>query len=101
LIPVARLQTVGIRELKNRLSEYLREVRLGTTVLVTDRGVVVAEIREPETRHGRTAESGLMASWVEQGRVRAPVSAKKPVGPTSVRLPEGVARSLLDQERGT
>jgi antitoxin (DNA-binding transcriptional repressor) of toxin-antitoxin stability system len=41
-----------VRELKARLSEYLRRVRDGETVLVTDHGVVVAELgppRRPET----------------------------------------------------
>lgn len=36
---------VGIRELRNRLSAYLREVRRGRRVLVTDRGRVFAELR--------------------------------------------------------
>jgi len=44
---------VGVRELKARLSEYLRRVRDGETVLVTDRGVVVAELGPPR----RPAES--------------------------------------------
>jgi len=44
------MKTVGVRELKNRLSEYLREVRRGESVLVTDRGEVVAEFSPP--RHG-------------------------------------------------
>jgi antitoxin (DNA-binding transcriptional repressor) of toxin-antitoxin stability system len=38
---------VGIRELKARLSHYLREVEKGEIVLVTDRGRVVAEVRTP------------------------------------------------------
>jgi antitoxin (DNA-binding transcriptional repressor) of toxin-antitoxin stability system len=41
------MKTVGVRELKNRLSEYLRQVRAGEGVLVTDRGEVVAEIGPP------------------------------------------------------
>ena len=41
------MKVVGIRELKNRLSEYIRLVRNGERVLVTDRGVIVAEIRQP------------------------------------------------------
>lgn len=41
------MKTVGIRELKNHLSEYLRKVRLGDSVLVTDRGEVVAEFSPP------------------------------------------------------
>ena len=36
-----------MRELKNRLSAYLREVAAGEVVLVTDRGRVVAELRRP------------------------------------------------------
>ena len=37
------MKTVGVRELKNRLSEYLRRVRAGEGVLVTDRGEIIAE----------------------------------------------------------
>ena len=46
------MKVVGIRELKNRLSEYIRLVRNGERVLVTDRGVIVAEIRQPEDASG-------------------------------------------------
>ena len=41
------MKTVGVRELKNRLSEYLRRARAGEGVLVTARGEVVAEIGPP------------------------------------------------------
>lgn len=44
------MKAVGIRELKNHLSEYIREVRSGESVLVTDRGEVVAEIGPPGHR---------------------------------------------------
>lgn len=44
---LARVKTVGVRELKNRLSEYIRQVRSGEAVLVTDRGHVVAELIAP------------------------------------------------------
>lgn len=37
--------TVGARELKTRLGTYLRLVREGATVVVTDRGRPVAELR--------------------------------------------------------
>ncbi|MBI5481763.1 MAG: type II toxin-antitoxin system prevent-host-death family antitoxin [Deltaproteobacteria bacterium] len=36
---------VGTKELKNRLSHYLRSVRDGERLYVTDRGRIVAEIR--------------------------------------------------------
>ena len=41
------MKSVGLRELKNRLSEYVREVRSGEDVVVTDRGEVVAQIIPP------------------------------------------------------
>jgi antitoxin (DNA-binding transcriptional repressor) of toxin-antitoxin stability system len=41
------MKTVGVRELKNRLSEYIRQVRSGEAILVTDRGQVVAELAAP------------------------------------------------------
>lgn len=38
------MQSVGIKTLKNRLSEYVRTATAGETVLVTCRGQVVAEL---------------------------------------------------------
>ncbi|MGH7576280.1 MAG: type II toxin-antitoxin system Phd/YefM family antitoxin [Longimicrobiales bacterium] len=37
----------GVREVRNRFSEYLRVVAEGETVLVTDRGRVVAQLAPP------------------------------------------------------
>ena len=41
--------SVGSRELKTRLGAYLRRVRRGATLVVTDRGEPVAELRPLET----------------------------------------------------
>ncbi len=46
------MKTVGLRELKNHLSEYVRHVRAGETVAVTDRGEVVAELVPPRRQEG-------------------------------------------------
>ena len=43
MTPVTKV--VGARELKTRLGSYLREVRGGRTIVVTDRGEPVAELR--------------------------------------------------------
>ena len=40
---------MGIKALKNNLSKYLRDVRSGETVWVTDRNEVIAEIHKPTT----------------------------------------------------
>ena len=41
------VKTVGVRALKNRLSEYLRMVHAGESLAVTNRGVVVARLVPP------------------------------------------------------
>jgi prevent-host-death family protein len=38
------MEEVGVRRLKNDLSRYLRKVREGTTIVVTDRGEPIARI---------------------------------------------------------
>lgn len=38
------METVGIRQLKTRLSEYVSRVRKGERVVITDRGREVAEL---------------------------------------------------------
>ncbi len=78
--------TVGIRELKNKLSFYLDKVRAGEKLAVTDRGAVVAYILPAA---GVPAIDGLVrlvredkASWGggKPSGPRAPVGAKgKPV----------------------
>ncbi len=46
------MQRVGSRELKNRLGRYLRAVRKGDTLLITDRGKPVAKLA-PANRTAR------------------------------------------------
>jgi prevent-host-death family protein len=40
-----KYDVIGVRELKTRLGTYLRRVRTGRTIVVTDRGEPVAELR--------------------------------------------------------
>lgn len=42
------MRSVGIKVLKNKLSEYVRAAAAGETVLVTDRDRVVAELVPPQ-----------------------------------------------------
>lgn len=52
--------SVGIRELKNHLSKYVRQVEAGDVLIVTDRGRVVAELVPPGTLHRRDIHPGLL-----------------------------------------
>ena len=58
------METVGIRELKNHLSEYVRRVRSGETIQVTSHGELVAELRAPSPTH----EPGIPAGLAELER---------------------------------
>ncbi len=54
------MRTIGIKSLKDKLSEYIRLAASGETVLVTDRGRVVAEITPPRaTAVAMTAEQRM------------------------------------------
>ena len=90
------MKMVGIRELKNRLSAYLRQVNSGETILVTDRGRVVAELAPP---HSASAASGI-DSLARRGLLTPAATDAKPYP----LLPRAVKRrrssELLDLERG-
>ncbi len=90
---------VGVRELKNRLSEYLRRVRNGEEILVTDRGEVVAELRQPSPRLALPYPALLKA--VQKGRARLGIANRPELYRSLSRaMPAGSAASLLDRERG-
>lgn len=95
------MRAVGIRELKNRLSEFVRLVRAGEEILVTDRGEVVAELRTPQRAIGPSEPYPGLARLVREGRVR-PGSGNAPelYPELPSRTPGGTAQRLLDEERG-
>jgi antitoxin (DNA-binding transcriptional repressor) of toxin-antitoxin stability system len=59
------VRSVGLKILKNKLSEYVRLAAAGETVLVTDRDRVVAEIVPPQKRG--VAEDEFIAKGVREG----------------------------------
>jgi prevent-host-death family protein len=96
------MKTVGVRDLKDRLSEYLREVKAGESVLVTDRGAVVAEISSPSySNRDASVPAGLLA-LAKRGLVTLGEPGGKAVYPALPRKKRGKRSSseLLDEERG-
>ena len=75
------MRTVGIKALKNELSEYIRVVAAGETVLVTDRNRVVAELVPPAAGRSVTPADALLADAVRQGWVTPPPLAATGVPP--------------------
>ena len=85
-------QTVGIRELKARLSEYLKLARGGRRIVVTDRGREIAALG-PVSDERRTLES-LIAS----GNLRW--TGKKPTGLKGVRASgKSVSAAVVEDRR--
>ncbi|MBA3343410.1 MAG: type II toxin-antitoxin system prevent-host-death family antitoxin [Gemmatimonadaceae bacterium] len=90
--------SVGIRDLKNNLSRYLRQVVAGKSVMVTDRGRVVAELvppgpaRSDPSRYNELVASGVIRPALEHGDPLADFP--------SLKLPRGTAAALIDEDRG-
>jgi len=97
---IVRVKTVGIRELKNRLSEYVREVRAGERVLVSDRGMIVAELREATGTAIEGVPSGLV-DLARSGQVTLASLDHPPVYPRLRRAADPAAAGrFLASERG-
>ena len=67
------MRSVGLKVLKNKLSEYVRLAAAGETVLVTDRDRVVAEIVPPQSGRSPLLEDALLAEAVREGLLTPPV----------------------------
>lgn len=93
------MRTVGLKILKNRLSEYIRLVKGGETVLVTDRDRVVAELRPPQGRGPLTSDA-LLAEAMRRGWLSAPLLVREAPPPRApvARLTELLQE--LDGDRG-
>ena len=78
------MRSVGIKVLKNKLSEYVRAAAGGETILVTDRDRVVAELvpakagRKPESDEEFIAR-GAREGWLTPATEFGPMPPRKPV----------------------
>jgi prevent-host-death family protein len=90
---------VSVRELKDRLSFYLRKVRRGDRIVVTDRGEPVAELRAVERRVGDVARR--LGELAASGDVTPPSRGARRKPGRAVRLTggAGLARAIID-DRG-
>ena len=66
------MRSVGIKTLKNKLSEYIRLAASGETVLVTDRDRVVAELVPPRQERSPILADARLADAVRKGWLTPP-----------------------------
>jgi prevent-host-death family protein len=89
------MSTVGVKELKNRLTQYLRRTKQGEEVIITERGTPIALIQpirsadkavSLEARLARLAAQGVVALPTQKPlrRVRLVKVSGKPISKTIV-----------------
>ena len=91
---------VGTRELKNRLSHFLRRVREdGDSLYVTDRGEVVAELRPAPPKGKKKSDHAVLAALAAKGEVSSGSGRFKPFKAIKPKSGGSVAR-LVVEDRG-
>ena len=88
------MRAVGLKVLKNRLSEYVRLASSGETVLITDRERVVAELVPPREGRAPALQDGLLAEAVRKGWLTTALGAPSEVVP---RRPVARLDTLLEE----
>lgn len=94
---------VSVRELKARLSEYLRKLKPGEEIIVTAHGKPVGRLLPPRARRGkRSAEDDALDFLRKQAWVRPGKSGKPRVPKPVVRLERGEqsASDIVSEQRG-
>ncbi len=86
------MRSVGLKVLKNKLSEYVRLAAGGETVLVTVRDRVVAEIVPPQTGRSPRLADALLAEAIRESWITPPAFAPDSAPP---RKPVMAFRALM------
>ena len=100
------MEQVGIRAFKASLSRYLREVRAGTPLHITDRGQVIARVSPSAgvggapRRAGPGPEDLRLRAMIEGGVLRPASGTDRSWARTRlIRASPGIARKLIDSDR--
>ena len=90
---------VGVRQLKNSLTRYLRLVEKGHSVLVTSRNRPVAVLRKLDRNTARTQEE-VIAALVAEGKL-LPATKPGPLQPFKPRKLRGkpFSQSIIEDRR--
>jgi antitoxin (DNA-binding transcriptional repressor) of toxin-antitoxin stability system len=97
------MRAVGIKQLKAKLSEYLRLVKSGETILVTERETVIAELRPSQRQPLAAAErlEDVFDALAESGELSRASASREGWSwrPRGLGLPPGSAQALIDELR--
>ncbi len=91
---------VGTRELKNRLSYYLRRLQQGEeSIFVTDRGEVVAEMKAVQAEHGEPSERDALVAMASRGELAMGTGKFKSFSPAKLKKRILFSQRVLDDRR--
>ena len=87
--------TVGVRELKNNLSHYLRDVKRGRPITITERGQSVAILMPAESHSDARLARELSRKGIGAWKGGKPKGASRPV---TVRG-KAISRIVVEERR--
>ena len=88
------MRSVGLKILKNKLSEYVRLAARGETVLITDRDTVVAEIIPPRPGRSTMIADAWLAEAVRNGWITPPLASGAPMPRKPIMLFRELMREI-------
>ena len=93
------MSTVGIRELKNRLTQYLRRTKQGEEVIITERGKPIALIQPIQSAEHPVSLEARLAKLAAQGFVTLPT--QKPLKRVRLAKVSGrpTSKTILEDRR--
>ena len=93
------MRSVGIKVLQDQLTEYIRLVGTGETILITDRDRVVAELVPPDRTRADRIPDPLLTDAVRQGVVTPAALPPGPPPETQGVAPLRTILGELDRDR--
>lgn len=94
------MKFVGVRELKDKLSSYIRAAQAGERVIVTDHGKPVAELSAPS--FGAEPFSEAQRDLIERGILKPGRKSNSEIDYPKLKplLTDEAVKQLLDDVRG-
>lgn len=86
--------SVGIRELKSHLSQYIELVKNGENVLITEHNRVVAELKFPEKENNNNNIQKILDKLTSEGKL-IPAKRKSTIINKLIK-PENNGKKLVD-----
>lgn len=98
-VATRRMGTVGVKELKNRLTHYLRRAKDGEEVVVTERGQPIALIQSIRSAQPAQSLEAQLARLAAQGLVTLPTRRPRAKLPRARIGGRPISETILDDRR--